>query len=302
MNRSITKNEVLFILGFLFTLAVGVGAFFFGLHTGKVQSDAAYKAVIEELADERNHHNVSYHEQQLVSFYHTVLLPFREFQTTWFEHMRSIESGHSAADENDLLKELARMAKERSESIQPTTIPDVSPLLQDAQKNYLRSLTLFAEAAERLRGRKGADLADAMKNDPYVAEAANFALKAQSQYYEAIWKWSESPLPESAEMNFSASEQLEIDEWRNLNLNAKNVYISRILEAEGLFGLYEPQDVSARIDELDTEGQLEKLQLADVGKAVSSLTSTGAVRYGDFKLLKEKLYRDETVPMLPSFF
>lgn len=301
MSRNVTKTDMLLIMGFIFTLAVGVGAFFFGLHTGKSQADAAYQAIIAELTDQRNQNNVSYHEQQLVSFYHTVLIPFREFQETWFEHMRSIESGGSA-EEDDLLKELARLAREQAEKIKPTTIPDVSPLLQDAQTNYLKSLTLFAEAAERLRGRHGNQLAEAMKNDPYVVEASAFALRAQSEYYEAIWRWSVAEDPDAADEGLAAAESLPFDQWRTLSLNAKNMFIARTLEDQGIFGLYDPQDVTARIDELDQSGQLEKLQLTDTAQAAAALTSTGAVRSGDYKSLKEKLYRNEPVPMLPSFF
>jgi len=302
MDRRVSKFDIVMMLSFILLLAVGVGAFFFGLHTGKTQSDAAYESIIAELMDERNQHDVAYHQQQLVSFYHTVLLPFGEFQEAWFQQAEKIGTSSGVADAQDLLKELGRLAADKSEKIKPTTIPEVSPLLRDAQSNYLKSLSLFAEAAKRLQSeRDDRALSAAMKQDAYVLEAANYALKAQSQFYEAIWEWNKSVQPELGGVNSVYKDNITLEEWRNLNLNAKNVYVSRKLLADGAFASFYPQDVTSRIDEMDDNGKLDQLRVTDVNTAITTLLSTGAVRANDYLESKNRIYKNETLPLLPFF-
>ncbi|WP_309118686.1 hypothetical protein [Paenibacillus sp.] len=303
MDKKLTKFDILMALGFIFALVVGVGAFFFGLQTGKEQTDAKYQAMIAELTDEKNQDNVSYHQQQLVSFYHTVLLPFREFQDTWFRHSETIEAGGGSTDADALLKELGRLAREIAGEIKPTTIPEVSPLLRESQANYLKSLTLFAEATDRLQdGPDGAALAETMRQDPYVAEAAGFALTAQAQYYESIWKWNEANDPGLVGADAVAKDNLTFEEWRKLPLNGKNLFLARALSAAGAFTPFYPQDVAARIDDLDAEGRIGQLQLGNLRSTVEMLLSTGAVRSNDFFRSKEKHYEGETLPQLPFFY
>jgi len=303
MDKKLTKFDIMMVLGFLFALVVGVGAFFFGLQTGKEQTDAKYQSLIAELTDEKNQNNVSYHQQQLVSFYHTVLLPFREFQDTWFKHAETIEAGGGATDADALLKELGRLAREIAGEIKPSTIPEVSPLLRESQGNYLKSLTLFAEATDRLQdGPDGSALAETMRQDAYVAEAAGYALKAQLQYYESIWKWNEANEPNLVGGDKIAKDNLTFEEWRTLPLNGKNVFLARALSSAGTFTPFYPQDVAARIDDLDAEGRIGELHLTDVRSAVMTLLSTGAVRSNDFFRSKEKHYKDESLPQLPFFY
>jgi len=303
MDKKLTRFDIMVALSFIFSLVVGVGAFFFGLQTGKDQTDAQYQTLIAALTDEQSQNEVSYHQQQLVSFYHTVLLPFREFQDTWFEHAETIEAASGSTDADALLRELGRLAREQAETIRPTTIPEVSPLLRDAQANYLRALTLFAEATDRLEGgAEGAALAETMRQDPYVAEASSFALKAQAQYYEAIWEWNLRQSSEPPGAAAIAKGNLTFDEWRGLNLNGKNLVIARLLQASGTFVPYYPQDVSARIDDLDEAGQVGQLKLSDIRSSVEMLMTTGAVRPGDYFRSKNKHYRNETLPQLPFFY
>lgn len=303
MNKKLTKFDIMMVLGFLFALAVAVAAFFYGLQVGKDQTDAKYKMMIAELVDERNQDNVSYHQQQLVSFYHTVLQPFRSFQDTWFRHLATIEAGGRSTDGDALLKELGRLAKQVSGEITPSTIPQASPLLRDAQANYLRSLALFADASDRLQnGPDGAALAETMRQDGYVAEAASFALRAQAQFYEAIWKWHEANEPGLAGADQTAKDNLTFEEWRSLPLTGKSLFLARLLSGDGAFAPFYPQDAAARIDDLDAAGRIADLQLADVRAALSTLLTTGAIRSNDYFQAKDKHYRGEKLPQLPFFY
>jgi hypothetical protein len=302
MDKKMTRFDIMMALGFIFALVIGVGAFFFGLQTGKEQTDAKYESIIAMLTDEKSQNNVSYHQQQLVSFYHTVLLPFREFQDTWFEHVETIETGSGSTDANALLKELGRLAKEKANEIKPTTIPGVSPLLVNAHADYVKSLMLFAAATDRLHGGPGgAALTETMRQEAYVVEAASYALQAQSQFYEAIWQWSVNQ-NSTLTSDLIKNENLTLEEWRSLPLSGKNVFLSRLLQKDGSFVPFYPQDVASRIDDLDATGQVEQLKLTDLHSAVSTLLRAGAVRTNDYFLSKNKHYRNETLPQLPFFY
>jgi len=302
MNKKLTKFDIFFVFGFIFSLVVGVAAFFYGLQVGKEQTEAKYALVIEELTLSRDEQSSSYQQQQLVSFYHTVLQPFQEFRSTWFRHMQTIEAGGGATDEDDLLKELKRLAQEISGEIKPTTVPESSTLLRNSQTDFLRSLTLFSDAVDRLQnGPGGARLAEAMRTDEIVLEAASFALKAQSGFYEAIWMWHLGMFPDAGEGLPMDLEELTFKEWATLPLNAKNVVISRMLSGIGEFTPFYPQDAAARIDELIASGQAELLAAPEVSALLKTIVAAGAVRADDFYLSKNKLYKQETLPQLPFF-
>lgn len=303
MEKKLTRFDIVVALGFVLTLSIAVGAFFFGLHTGKEQMDARYQSLIEELSDDRSAEQISYHQQQLVSFYHTVLLPFREFQKTWFQNTNTMQVENSPADSGDLLRQLGRLAREKAAEIRPMSMPEVSPLLREAHEDYLRSLTLFAEATDRMQNEANqAGFAATMKKEPYVLEASSYALRAQMKYYEAIWRWSLDNDPDSSGKDLTAGNNMSMNDWRRLTLNEKNAYISRLLADEEKFMLFYPQDASARIDELDSAGQTGALNVQDVRSLVHTLLSTEAIRYGDYIQSRDKLYSEEKLPQLPFFF
>jgi len=302
MNKKLSKIDLVIVFGFIFSMVIGVAAFFYGLQVGKEQTEARYEQLIRDLTEERQFDKVSYHQQQLVSFYHTVLQPYQEFRSTWFRHMQTIEEGGGATDGDALLMELKRLAQEISRQIKPTTIPEVSPLLRESQADYLRSLTLFADAVDRLvNGPDGPRLAEAMRTDAVVQEAAAYGLKAQAEFYEAIWEWHLQTEPGTGGDALVGKENLTLSEWRTLPLNAKNLVVSRMLAELGAYAPFFPQDAAARIDELIASGQAEQLSLTDVESILKTILAAGAVRPDDYYLSKNKFYRQETMPQLPFF-
>jgi hypothetical protein len=304
MNKKLSRYDLLIPLGFIFALIVGVAAFFYGLQVGKEQTDLKYREFMSQLKQEQDKHQVAYQQEQLVSFYHTVLLPFREFQEVWFEGLDDLETRSEAVDTSSLLKEIGALADKTYAKIEPSTSPEVSPLLVNAHRNYLKSLKLFSEAAGRLKGSagKGLHAADQIRRDAYVLEAYSFALQAQRQYYDAILEWSKKDNPNVPAIDKLNLSQVTYKEWRKWPLNAKNAFIARMLFEDGTLYPFYPQDVSSNIDDLDATGRAGKLKLATVGQASETLLSTGGVRSGDYIRLKNKVYSNETLPQLPFFF
>ena len=53
MAKRLSAVDVLIVCGLLFTMAVGVGAFFSGLHVGRTQTESRYRELILELTSDQ---------------------------------------------------------------------------------------------------------------------------------------------------------------------------------------------------------------------------------------------------------
>ncbi|MGO4270281.1 hypothetical protein AB4Z22_10605, partial [Paenibacillus sp. TAF58] len=152
MDKRLTRTDYLFALMFIFMLVCILGAFFYGLRVGKEKSDQKYdkilhadKAVVQEIG--------AYDQQVLVSYYHTIFLPFREFQNKWFELMSQIELGNSTVDASAILKELNKLADEKYNELLKKSMPASSPLLVQSHQGYLKSLKLFADTLKNYQSK-----------------------------------------------------------------------------------------------------------------------------------------------------
>lgn len=306
MEKKLTRSDYLFILLFIFMLVSALGAFFFGVKLGTDRTEAKYSNILK-LREEEKNGLAAYHQSYLVSFYHTVYLPFREFSGAWSEKLADIEEKGGKADAAAAMKEIAKLAEEKYDSIQTQTMPETSPLLQEGHQNYMKSLKLFADAAKSMQGKANQLSAPALlaeiEKDAYFSEAKNFALAAQKNFFDAIVKWNESVAGGSLTgADLLNNNALGFNEWNQLNLNLKNDYISGLLAASRQFKPFTPQDVTIRIDEIIRSGQAKKMNAANVPQVVDILLGTNGVRQGDFIRGKAKWYADETVPQLPFFF
>lgn len=302
MDKRLTRTDYLFALMFIFMLVCILGAFFYGLKIGQEKSDQKYeklmnadKAVVQELG--------AYDQQVLVSYYHTIFLPFREFQNKWFELMAQIENGHSTVDASAVLKELQKLADEKYSSLQSKNMPASSPLLVQSHQAYLKSLKLFADTLKsfqaKANGMSSPQLLDTINNDAYIVEAKTQALTSQKNYFEAIVAWNGTIDPDIE--NFDPNNNANLDQWRAMNLNVKNHYITAKLLKNKAFTPFYPQDMTIRIDEFIASGQAKKMNAADVNQTMDLLLSTNAVRSGDFVKGKAKWYGNEPLPQLPFF-
>ena len=159
-----------------------------------------------------------------------------------------------------------------------------------------------SDAVARLQnGPEGPRLAEAMRTDELVQDAASYALKAQAEFYEAIWMWHLRQDPLAGEGAPVDREELPFAEWKKLPLNAKTLVISRMLASIGSFTPFYPQDAAARIDELIATGQAERLSPPEISSLLKTIVAAGAVREDDYYLSKNKLYKQETLPQLPFF-
>ncbi|TVY11579.1 hypothetical protein [Paenibacillus cremeus] len=301
MEKRLNRTDYLFAATFIFMLVVALGAFFFGLRMGQDRSALKYEDQIAKQNEAANSFT-AYHQQYLVSFYHTIYVQYREFHKKWFDKMDELQTNHSA-DASLIIKDLGKLAQENYDRLGSKTMPDSSPLLQDALKDYMKSLKLFSEAmkdyAPKANAVSGSELVAQLGNDAYLGEAKNFALKAEKEYYDAIIKWNETV--NSGFKPIDVSKPLSLNDWSALNFNMKNDYIAQQLLAAKSFKPFTPQDMTSRIDEMIASGQVKKMSLSDVKQVIDMLMGTDAVRPGDFLRNKSKQYMNETMPQLPFF-
>ncbi|RAP76419.1 hypothetical protein [Paenibacillus montanisoli] len=304
MEKRLTRTEMLFSLGFLFMLVIAVGAFFYGVKIGSEQTEAKLVENTKHLSGNNPGIATAYQQQDLVSFYHTVFLPYREFQTSWFETIHKLTS-QQLTDVSSALKELSSVAEQKYDEAEHASVPKSSPLLETAQLQLLKSLRMFSETAQRAavsaKDMNTADLMKALEKDAYYTQGVKFAVAGQQSYYESMLKWSSSVNP-NIPNHYDASAVLTIEQWKPLPLTVKNKLMADQLNARKELSPFYPQDLSSRVDQFIYSGQANNMKMKSVDAIVDLLISTEAVRSGDFSQSKAELYAKELLPQLPFFF
>jgi hypothetical protein len=302
MDKRLTRTDYLFALMFIFMLVCILGAFFYGLQVGEQKADQKYEKILLA-GEELNLEPGAYDQQILVSYYHTIYLPFREFQNAWFEQLNQIELRSTTVDSAAVLKELAKLSQEKYNLLHSKSMPNSSPLLQQSHQGYLKSLKLFTDALNDFQAKantmNGTQLLAAISIDAFFLEAKTQALTAQKDYYDSIIKWNQAE--DVNLVPFDNSKNANLDDWRQMNLNAKNLYVTIQLLNDKAFKPFYPQDLTLKIDDFIASGQSQKLGTGDVKQTIDLLLSTDAVRSGDFVKAKTKWYNDELLPQLPFF-
>ncbi|MGO4697641.1 hypothetical protein AB4Z50_25480 [Paenibacillus sp. 2TAB26] len=302
MEKKLTTTAMLFSVGFVFLLICTVGAFFYGIQIGTEKTKARYVNEADD-AKTTTASATPYQQQDLVSFYHTVFLPYREFQNEWFAAMNKLSQGKSF-EATSMFKDLARLASTKADEASSIDMQK-SPLLGEAQVSYIRSLKLFNEAAvNAAASAKKLSFNELMKNveqDKTYLSAAQFALNAQQQYYSAMLKWS-ATVDLDIPSEYKAPALLELSAWKNFNITIKNKVMADQLMTRKKLTAYYPHDLTSRVDELVQSGQATKLKLHSVSAVVDLLINTEAVRSGDFNESKSRLYQQALLPQLPFFY
>lgn len=303
MEKRLSRTDLMFALGFLFLLVVAVGAFFYGVKVGSDKANARHEASIKP-ANATQVKLSAYSQQDLVSFYHTVFLPYREFMNEW-SAARQQWLSDGTADRSAALNSLAKRATAKYESAKIGYVSGSSPLLSGAQDSYLKSLKLYASSFSKLAAAANdgtaATLFDKLNADAYYKEALSEQLSAQKQYYEAMLKWGATvnlDIPDA----YAIPKVIANSTWKNLPLLVKNIVSAEYMASNREVYDFMPQDLTARIDQFIQSGQAERMKQHSMGSIADMLTGTDAVRPGDFLSLKSRLYAKQTLPQLPFFY
>lgn len=300
MNKSLSRSEMLVSLGFLFMLVCAVGSFFFGVEVGKNRTTTQLEAS-KESADKKPVSG-TLQQQDLVSFYHTVFMPYREFQSEWI----TVVENANARQTTDLpteLKRLASLSQKTFNEISAVSMPASTPLEQ-SQQQLLKSIASFQSVSKRLSSSKDeqsiAQILSAMRKDDDYKSAVSKSLQGQQSYYNAMVQWARTINPDIAQVNDSPS-TMKTSVWKSLPLILKNKLSAGLITASGTVVNYYPQDLTSRIDEFISSGQAAKLKYDLIGPISELLIDTKAVRSGDFKSSMVSQYAKQLLPQLPFF-
>jgi hypothetical protein len=303
MEKRLNRSDLIFSLVFLLMLVIAVGAFFYGVKVGSDRVEAQYAV---DTAPETSAPALpnAYQQQDLVSFYHTVFLPYREFQNEWFDAQRKWLSD-SSTDRQVALNELKKSAMKKYDAIKVIDVPQASPLLVEAQNSYLKSLKLFSDSFTELAKDANSTSADAFLNtvnaNAFYKQGQIQSLTGQESYYSAMLKWA-SMIDTDLPSDYESPEILSITKWKTLPLVIKIKVSADYLTTLSDMKEFSPQDLTARIDDFINSGQAERHKLKSYSAIAELLTSTDGVRSGDFLKMKEQFYKNEQLPQLPFFF
>ncbi|WP_336786802.1 hypothetical protein [Paenibacillus sp. MMO-177] len=291
---------MIFSLGFVFMLVCAVGAFFYGVKLGTSKTETKYE--MKELQAAAVQTSSPYQQQDLVSFYHTVFLSYREFQSEWDAAMDDFAKGQGGSASSKL-KDLAELARSKS-TVASSFDMQKSTLLGDAQTNYIRSLEQFEQAskaaASSAKSTGVAKLQSSIERLGSYQLAVKQALAAQQAYYAAMMKWGATVEP-NVPTNYTMPKVIEIKTWSSLPLVVKNKLMADLLAKREQLTAFYPQDLTSRIDDFIASGQPAKLNLKSVSAIADLLIDTEAVRSGDFTENHSKLYGNDLLPQLPFF-
>lgn len=301
MEKQLTRTDYLIATLTIFMLVCVLGAFFIGFKIGKERTDKQWQhAASQEV--KANEQTGSYDQQSLAIFYHSIYIPYKNFQIKWFQAQDNLERNSQTVNSASAIKELANLAGSLSKELQANTMPENSPLLGQASNSYLTSLQTFNKGLQsfisKANAMPGSELIHAMDVDAQLQEAKKSALSAQKDYYSSIVKWQQTE--NSAIKPLDSNKKISFDEWNNTSIHVKNEYVSSLMLQAGSFTEYLPHDVTARIDELLAKGEMKSLGISDIPAAIQLLNGTSAVRTDYFAKQKMR-YKQEELPNLPFF-
>jgi len=300
MSSRTSRSQMLYTLGLLFFLICAFAAFFTGVKVGADKTEDKYDRLNSAIAAEE--FSGSYQQQDLVTFYHNVFLPYREFKRQWNDEVEKLSRSNDDRENKAILKNLGILADKQYKKVNQDSMFAGSPLLQQSQLNILKSLTLFSQASDKVSaGSQGFETAKLLKGDTFTANAIKFGLIAQKNYYDSMLKWgskSNSKIP----VQLGDAKTLSFIEWKKMPLLVKNATIANMMLNRQIYAAYDPQDITAKIDDLIYSGTASSLKLTDVQTSVNLLISTGAVQAQDFIKWREQYYGKEILPQLPFFY
>ncbi|MRN53414.1 hypothetical protein [Paenibacillus monticola] len=300
MNSRTSRTQMLYTLGFLFFLISAFAAFFTGVKVGADKTEAKYEQLNNTAKP--TEFSGSYQQQDLVTFYHNVFLPYREFKRNWNTEVDKLTRSTDARENEATLKNLSILADKQYKKVNQNSLFTNSPLLYQSQLNILKSLTLFSQASSKISASAGgAETAKALNKDSFTASAVQFGLLAQKNYYDSMLKWgskSNNKIP--AEVG--NLQTLSFIKWKKMPLLEKNASIANMMLNHRVYASYDPQDLTAKVDDMIYSGVANSLKLTDIQSSVSLLVSTGAVQEQDFIKWREQYYSKEIVPQVPFFY
>lgn len=302
MKRKQSRIEVWFSIGFLFTLIAAFGTFFLGLSLGIERTEAKYINLKESILEKET--DASYTQQELLTFYYVAYQPYLQYKAEYLNLKDKLNNTGSGIAASKLIKDAQESSQAMYDQIASHSVSESSPLLADAQRDILKSLKLFDEGLGKyvslLGGEKGPVLLLELSGDEFTTSAANYGLQAQNKFYTSIMKWC-AKTDTKTPKEFALKPETTTKEWSTYTLSLKNKAVSDIMLSTNLYVAYQPQDMTAKIDQMINSGKAASLGLPNVAAIINVLTETEAVQGQEYSKWKTAYYAAEHLPELPFF-
>jgi hypothetical protein len=281
-------------------LICAVGAFFYGVEVGKNRTTTQLEA--SKQSTDKKPVSGTLQQQDLVSFYHTVFIPYREFQNEWINVVENANTKQTT-DLPTELKRLATLSQKTFKEISAVSMPASTPL-EHSQQQLLKSIASFQSVSKRLSNSKDsqpvAQVLTALRKDADYKAAVSKSLQGQQSYYNAMVQWALTINPDIPQSK-GQPDTMKVSYWKSLPLIVKNKLSADLITASGTVVSYYPQDLTSRIDDFINSGQAQKLRYDLIGPITELLIDTRAVRSGDFKSSMVSQYSMQLLPQLPFF-
>ncbi len=306
MSKRLTKTEYITVYAIIITLGCFVGGFFLGAAQMKatIKAELAAAAKVEREKAEKEKmlsEQKLYRDQDFIRFYYGAYNTIKECKDSHFAYAEKIR-GKSHAEQISMLKELQKSVKEKANELSKVNLPDSSPLLIDAKDAYVKALQAYVAGIDQVLSDNTIDRIDADQFAAAVQLPAFASLwhQADANLYKAFAIWesvyvSKQPMPKEPPANVSAVQ------WKQYSFLFRNYLSAEYMRQLPAFTPYSPIDLTARLDTVIDSGKMEALGSKDIASAVRILNATDAVRSGDFRNQRNRLYPGMKTPEIPLF-
>lgn len=304
MGKRLNRSDYFIAYMIIISLACFIGGFFLGAGVMKSRSQAEIEAITKEYTNKLNLEQLEkekklYKEDDFVSFYYNVLAPLEKFKETHFAYQSNLATA-STREMKSLFATAIDEADETLKAIEQVNVPDSSPLLKQAKQEYIQSLQAYMDGMNQM---VDGDTTE-MTPQELAQQLETFKrkwLRAQADVYKAIAFWEEMYVTNKPLVRKISQNSISIEQWRSYPFHLRNYITSENLYRNNVLVSYQPEDITSRIDGVIAANQAKALGWRDIPFAFRVLQATDAVRPGDFKSLKNKLYPGFKSPELRFF-
>ncbi|WP_019122928.1 hypothetical protein [Brevibacillus massiliensis] len=265
--QRLKKTDYLLTYMIIITFASFIGGFFLGASVmkGKIYAEQAVQS-------DRGTQNM-YPDKDFITYYYNVYEPMQKFKAEYFRM--------NGQQEADTSQKLQKLAKKTLQEVEKASVPETSPLLLQAKHEYIRSLKAYTE-------------------DDGSSDFDTAWLRADADMYKAVATWEQLYVTKKS-TSLQVPKSISFSQWKEYPFHYRNYISAEYLYQTKKLVDYRPVDLTAKLDSVIANDQAASLGWTDVPFAIRVLTTTDAVRTGDFSSLRKQVYPKVAFPEMPLF-
>lgn len=306
MGKRLNRSEYFLTYMIIISLACFIGGFFLGAGVMKAKSQSEIETITKEYTmkmkmDQLEKEKKLYKEMDFAQFYHNVIAPLETFKKAHFEYAEQLNAS-SSGNLKSISKDAIDQADDVLKEIEQVSIPDSSPLLKQAKLGYIQSLQAYTDGMNQFLD---GDTSEMTKQDliqmRHLEDFKRKWLRAQADLYKAFALWEEMYVTNKPLVKTVSHQSLSLAQWKSYPFHLRDYIAAEQLYRSNEMVEFNPEDLTARVDSIIDSNQAAALGWKDIPFAFRVLDTTDAVREGDFKSLKKKLYPSLKSPEMPFF-